>query len=145
MAQATTLRFSKFLILVGDGATPVEDFAAPCGLTSRGFNRTAETNDTNVPDCADEDAPSWLERDVVSLSATLSGSGVLAEESVDIWDEWFESGAARNVRVTTGEGSGLRTWSGAARLTTFNISGERGSRVTAEIEIVSDGPFTRAS
>lgn len=144
MAQATTFRFSKFLILVGDGSTP-EDFAAPCGLTSRGFNRTKETNDTNVPDCADEDAPSWLERDVVSLSAALSGSGVLAEESVDIWDEWFESTASRNVRITLGEGSSMRTWQGAAHLSTFNIQGERGSRVTAEIEIVSDGEFTRVS
>jgi hypothetical protein len=45
-----------------------EVFASPCGLNSRSFNRTAATNETNVPDCDDPDAASWLERDVVSLS-----------------------------------------------------------------------------
>ncbi|WP_204279469.1 phage tail tube protein, partial [Enterobacter asburiae] len=68
---------------------PIEGFSAPCGLNSRGFNRTAATNDTNNPDCTDPDAASWLERDVVSLSGSLSGAGVVADEDYDVWETWF--------------------------------------------------------
>jgi len=138
MAKATTVRYGQFLIQVGDGASP-EVFADPCGLTSKGFNRTAEMNDTNVPDCDNPDAPSWLERDVVSMSGEMTGSGVLATESVDTWDEWFESGASRNVRVK----AGTREWRGLAKLSAFNITAERGQRVNIEVTIVSDGPILR--
>ena len=138
MAKATTLKYSQFLVLIGDGASP-QTFGDPCGLTSRGFNRTAETNDTNTPDCDDPDAPSWLERDVVSLSGEMSGSGVVATESIDTWDEWFESGESRDVRVELA----TRVWEGRAKLTGLNITAERGQRVNIEVTIVSDGPILR--
>src|SRR5262245_16708229 len=125
MAQAETLRFSQFLVQIGNGANP-EVFASPCGLNSRSFNRTAATNDTNVPDCDNPDDPSWLERDIVSLSAQISGAGVVADEDFDTWNDWFESGATRNVKITLG----TRVWIGAYKLTKLNMTGQRGSRVT---------------
>ncbi len=103
MTQATTLKFSQFLIQLGNGAVP-EVFAAPCGLNSRGFSRTAATNDTNVPDCDNPDAPSWLDRDVVSLAAALSGSGVVADEDYDVWNTWWESGWSCNELCGFNEG-----------------------------------------
>lgn len=144
MALAKVINFSKFLIQVGNGASP-EVFAAPCGLTSRGFNRSAETNDTNIPDCADEDAPSWLARDVVSLSGEISGSGVLDLDALDVWDEWFQSGAPRNCRVLvdTPLAQNGRHWQGAFILTAFNITSERGSKVTIEVTLTSDGLITK--
>jgi predicted secreted protein len=138
MAQAETLRFSQFLVQLGDGADP-EIFASPCGLNSRGFNRTAATNDTNVPDCDDPDAASWLERDVVSLSGQLSGSGVVANEDFDVWDEWFESGATKNVKITLG----TRVWIGPCKLTRLNLTGARGQRVTFDVTLDSDGEIVR--
>lgn len=137
MTQASTLRFSQFLIKIGDGASP-ETFAAPCGLNSRGFNRTAATNDTNVPDCADPDAPSWLERDITSLSGSLDGSGVVADEDFDTWNTWFESGLSKNAQITLG----ARTWLGPFKLTALNITGARGSRVTFTATMESDGEIT---
>ena len=140
MAKATTYKFSQFLILIGDGASP-QVYGDPCGLTSRGFNRTAEMNDTNTPDCDDPDAPSWLERDVVSLSGEMTGSGVVAQESIDTWDDWFETGESRDVRIELGS----RVWEGKAKLSQFNITAERGQRVNVEVTIVSDGPILRTS
>lgn len=140
MAAAETLKFSQFLILVGDGGSP-EQYDDPCGLTSRGFNRTAETNTTNVPDCDNPDEASWLERDVVSLSGEMSGSGVLAEQSFDLWNDWFESGQAKNVRIELG----ARAWEGRAILSNLNIQGERGSRVTVEVTIQSDGEIIQVA
>lgn len=136
---ANTLKFSQFLIKVGNGATPTEIFASPCGANSRGFNRGAATNDTNVPDCDDPDAASWLERDIVSLSSELSFAGVVADEDFDTWDTWFESGASKNVQVTLG----LRTWQGPCKLTALNLTGERGQRVTFTATLQSDGRFAR--
>ncbi len=136
MTQATTLKFSQFLIQLGNGAVP-EVFAAPCGLNSRGFSRTAATNDTNVPDCDNPDAPSWLDRDVVSLAAALSGSGVVADEDYDVWNTWWESGVSKNIKVTLG----TRVWLGAAILTKLNVTGSRGKRVDLDVSIDSDGPL----
>lgn len=140
MAQATTHRFSDFLILLGDGATP-EVFADPCGLTSRGFERTANMNDTNIPDCDDPDAPTWLGRDVISYQASLSGAGVVAVESKETWEDWWSSGASKNIRIELGS----TVWTGAFKLATFNITGERGSRVNSSVSLVSDGAVTRIS
>jgi predicted secreted protein len=134
MAKAVTLPFSKFLVLVGNGAVP-EVFAAPCGLNSRSYNRTAATNDTNVPDCDDPDAPSWLERDIVSLSASISGAGVVADEDYDVWETWFNSGESRNVQIKLG----MRTATGAYKLTKLNITGQRGNRTTLDVTLDSDG------
>src|SRR6185295_4350024 len=124
MTQAATLKFSQFLIQLGNGATP-EVFASPCGLNSRGFSRTAATNDTNVPDCDNPDAPSWLERDVVSLSGALSGSGVVANEDFDVWEAWFDSAVSKNVKITLG----TRVWIGLCLLTKLDVTGSRGKRV----------------
>lgn len=132
MAKATTYKFSEFAIKVGDGNSP-EVFAAICGLTSRGFNRTANTNETVTPDCADEDAPAWVERDVNSLSWELSGEGVMAAEAIADWDAFF--GNQKNVQISLGE----NTWEGAAILTGFNITGQRGSRVTCSVTLQGTG------
>jgi hypothetical protein len=138
MAKAQTIPFSSFLILLGDGAEP-EEFVAPCGLTSRGFTRTAETNDTNVPDCDDEDLPSWLERDTVSLSWSLSGEGVVDEGALDEWEAFYEQLSSRNLRVMIKD----RVYEGRGKLTNFAITGERGTRVQLSVEITGDGPVTR--
>lgn len=134
MTQATTLKFGQFLVSIGNAASP-EVFMAPCGLNSRSFNRTAATNETNVPDCDDPDAPSWLERDVVSLSASISGAGVVADEDFDTWNDWWESGDSKNIKITLGS----RVWIGPYKCTKLNVTGPRGSRVTFDVTLDSDG------
>jgi hypothetical protein len=137
MTQATTLRFSQFLIQIGNGASP-ETFASPCGLNSRGFSRSAATNDTNVGDCDDPDAPTWLDRDVVSLSGALSGAGVVADEDFDTWNAWFESGTSKNVKIKLG----TRVWVGAAILSKLDVTGSRGKRTEFSASIDTDGKLT---
>lgn len=132
MAQAQTVKYSLFKIEISNGASPAV-YAAPCGMNSRGFNRTAATNDTNVPFCDDDDKPSWLERDVVSLSGSLSGAGVVADEDFDTWEEFL--GNSKNVRVTLGN----RVWIGACILTKLDISGSRGKRTEFTATMDTDG------
>jgi hypothetical protein len=137
MTQATTYPFSQFLVKIGDGAAP-EVFTDPCGLTSKGLTRTANLNDTNIPDCDDPDAPSWLGRDVVSYQGAIAGSGVVAAESFDTWEDWWNAGETRNVRIELGNPVAY-AWIMPAKLQEFAITAERGNKVQMAVNIVSDG------
>ena len=141
MAQAQTVPFSGLKVLL-ESATTAGTFGAPCGLTERSITLTKETNDTTVPDCDNEDAAAWVERDVVSKSATISGEGVMARESIARWQAAYESDAPVSVRVervgsaATGGGRYL----GLFHLTSFEQSATRGERATVSIEMSSSGP-----
>ena len=142
MAQATTLPFSAFKVML-ETATP-NTFAAPCGLTERSITFSKETNDTTSIDCDDEDAPAWVDRDVVSLSATISGEGVMARESLELWRDAFTTTDTVNARIEVGgtlaQGGGY--WSGKFHVTSFEPGATRGERVSVSVEMQSSGPIT---
>ena len=89
MAQPVTIKGGKIKVLLGSGS-PVT-FAAPCGFTSKSITLTKGLEEVNIPDCDDPDAVSWLGRDASSLSMSVSGEGVLASESVEVWLDAWES------------------------------------------------------
>jgi predicted secreted protein len=140
MTKAMTARFSEFLIQLGDGASP-ETFAQPCGATSRGFKRTAALSETNVPDCDDEDAPSWLERDVTSNSASCDFAGVVDKDDFTDWDDYFDNGVTKNVKITLG----AIIWQGPFKISDLEVTGQRGQRVTFTATLQSDGEIARTS
>jgi predicted secreted protein len=143
MARPTTLRGSKLLLKLGDGASP-ETFVAPCALTTKSFNRSAATNEFNVADCDDPDAPIWTERVKSALSSSISGSGTLAKESLDLYEDWFAAVDSRNVQVTIDFTVGPRTYTGAYHMSTLNITGEQDGLIQVEIELQSDGEVVAA-
>ncbi|MFG1341884.1 phage tail tube protein [Xanthobacter autotrophicus] len=143
MAKPTTFRGTSLLIKLGDGGSP-EAFDFPCGLTTNGLNRSAETNDTTVPDCDDPDAPAWTEREVLTLAWEASGSGVLAAESVAIWDAWHASGLPKNVQIDVGVAGTGRRYTGRGLLTSYNTTAERGQKVIVEVTISGDGELIAA-
>lgn len=140
MAQPTTVTFGKFYILVGDEESP-ETFEAPCGLTSKGFNQTASSQDTVVPDCDDPDGCAVTERAVDAKSSEISGDGVLSLEDLNhIWQPWYDSCLARNVRI------GLNAipdplvggyYEGSFILTALNLSAERGQKVRCAVTLLN--------
>lgn len=140
MAQPTTLAFSKMLILVGDGVSP-ETFASPCGLTSKSFDISASSNDVQVPDCDDPDAPAWTDRVVKALSGKVSGSGIMAVESFTIWRDWALGGLPKNVRIQL-VGTGLGYYSGSFILDSFSLKASLGDKVQVDVSLSSDGQIT---
>lgn len=142
MAQPTTARFGKFKIELGDGATP-EVFSAPCGFTSKSLTLMKNLQEVNIPDCADPDAVAWVGRDAASLSASVSGEGVLASESVETWLDAFEDTESVNVRITITFATKVVQWVGKMHLSTFTPSADQGGRVTASVEMQSDGELVR--
>lgn len=140
MAAGTSTSFGNFLIKLGNGAGP-EVFAAPCGLTTKGFNQTANVQETTVPDCADEDAAAYIERDVDTLSSEISGSGVMTSEAFTTWRVWFASAASKNCRIYPNGATG-GYWQGAFILTAFNLTAQRGQKVNVDVTMQSDGAYT---
>lgn len=142
MAKPTTKKFGDFIIQLELAESPGV-FAAPCGLTSKGFTQTANTNETNVPDCDEPDAPADVERDVISKSREISGEGVMAVESLEIWQEYFDSGDAKTCRVYPAGLSG-GYWEGDFILSSFGLTANLGEKVNISVTLVSDGaaPWT---
>lgn len=142
MARPTTIKGSKFLIQLESDTPGV--FVAPCALTTKGIDFSAESNDFNVPDCDDPDAPTWTERVVSALSAGVSGSGTLAMESLSTWREWFLSGLEKNIRVKLDKplADGGGHFAMSAVLTGFNLGANQGELATIEVSIASNGEVT---
>lgn len=141
MALAKTLTFGQQMLLVGDGATPTENFSALCGFTSLNLTVNIETNSTNVPDCDDPDLPSWLMSDEVSKQMVLGGQGVLDTDAVQIEEDWILAGGEKNVRWLrdglAANGGGY--WQAPGILTTYEQTGERGQRWNRNVGITLNG------
>ncbi|NLS07608.1 hypothetical protein HGP14_30560 [Rhizobium sp. P32RR-XVIII] len=144
MAPPSTARFGKFRVLLGDDATPIV-YSAPCGFTSKSLTLTKDLTDVNLPDCLDPDAVAWVGRDASSLSASVSGEGVLAAESVDTWLDAWENVESVPVKIEIEFPAKTITWTGLMQVATFTAGAEQGGRVTANIEMQSDGELVRVT
>lgn len=131
--KPTVIAGTKLLILVGDGASP-EVFSQPCGLTNTTFSLTSATGSTVVPFCDDPEAAAWDTKEVTSLSAQVTGTGVMAVESFDTWNNWFLSGEAKNAHIKLDNAS-LGSYEGPWVLASFKLTGTRGQKVTVDITL----------
>lgn len=143
MTKPVTIKFGKFRVKIESKDSP-SVYAAPCGFTSKAFNRGKNLNEVPVPDCDDPDAPAWVERDVASQTWSVSGEGVLAAEAVDTWDDAFASTDPINVQVEFVFPDRTMVYSGAAHLETFNITSALGERVQANISLQGHGELIRS-
>lgn len=142
MAKPKTVRFGKFLLKLGaPGATPTDPlvYSAPCGFTNRSLALSKNLEDVNIPDCDDPDAPSWVGRDVSSLTASVTGEGILAEEAAELWLEAFKSIEPVPVRIELLLSVGQIIWTGDMHLSSMTVAAESGGRVTLNVEMQSDG------
>lgn len=135
MAKPTTIRFGRFLIKLATIAAPTV-FTAPCGFTSKSLVLSKNLEEITIPDCDNPDDPAWVGRDVSSLSASVSGDGVLAEESVQAWLTAFNSVEPVPVEIELLLSGGASvTWTGRMHLANLTVGGEQGGRVTISVEM----------
>lgn len=114
-------------------------YSSPCGLTTKSFALTKNLQEIDVPDCDDPDAPSWVARDVQNLSATISGDGVAAAESVPDWNEAAISTASVPMKVEIEFTTGMKVFTGDFVVDNLTFGAESGGRVTLAINAQSDG------
>ena len=144
MAPVASMRGTKLLVQIGDGASP-ETFAHDCLINgARGISFQSDTNEDIVPDCDNPDDPAWKEVTKDGLSATITGAGILHTSSVEEWWDWFNSDDAKNVRVNVNVGSaaGGGYWAGAVKLTAMEVTGERNAMATVSVTLMSTGALT---
>lgn len=148
MTLPTTLPFAAITVMLESQVTP-NTFNAPCGMKERSFTLTKETGETTVPDCDDEAAATWVERDAISRSAAIAGQGVVSRESLPQWRNAYALEGPIRVRVnfagTNAQGGGF--WLGSYHLTNLEYGATKGERCTISVEMQSTGPvvFTPAA
>ncbi|BCH59779.1 hypothetical protein RvVAR0630_24030 [Agrobacterium vitis] len=142
MAQATTMRGGKIRVLLGNSATPIV-YSAPCGFTQRSVSLDKGLEESSIPDCDDPDTVDWVGRDASSLSMSISGEGVLAQESVETWLDAWEDIDSIPVKVEWEFPAKTITWTGRMHVEKFEGAGDNGKRATASISMQSDGKMTR--
>lgn len=142
MAQATRTKGGKVRVLLGSGTGPIV-YTAPCGFTSKTVTLTKGLEEQAIPDCTDPDKVDWLGRDAVSLSMSISGEGVLAEESVETWLDAWESIDSVPVKVEIEFPAKTITWTGRMHVETMEATAPNGRTVTSNISMQSDGKMVR--
>jgi hypothetical protein len=103
--------------------------------------------ETETPDCDNEDLPSDIERDIISRTSEISLAGALDAEDLELWDDWWDAGDTKNVRITVpgNAAAGGRTYVQPFKLASYNQTGERGNRWTFEATLQSDGALVRTN
>lgn len=99
MAIAATADFDQLVFTV-EFTTSSGTYTKVCGLTDFSVSRTNNTDTTEVPDCTDESLPYYLKRSVRSQDTTISGTATWALDAWPNVEDWFRSGATKNVRIT---------------------------------------------
>lgn len=144
MAYATTANFSQFVLEV-EFVAASGTFSKVCGLTSRGINRQSNMATSEVPDCSDETIAADVRRAVQSQEATITASGVWSSESHEKLLDWWQGAATKSVRIYHANAASGDTEyeTGNAYLVSISNQAERGTKVTAELNIEFDGVPTR--
>lgn len=141
MAAVNYTRGVKLVLKVGDGESP-EVFTALCTINAeRGVSFDGQFRDETIPDCADPDLVAWVAREAESLSMSVTGGGMNAkEDNVTLWN-WWSSGESKNCQVILDDDDAANriTWEGAFKLTQYELSGNRGEKVSSTITLASDG------
>lgn len=140
MAYATVANFAQTVLEVE--FTPNSGvYAKVCGLTSRDITRTSNMATSEIPDCDDESLPAAVEQEVQSQEVATTASGVWSAESHELLLDWWYSGQPLNIRMhhvkaTTGT---TEYESGPAFLTSIANKAARGTKVTADLNLVWSG------
>lgn len=141
MTQPVTIKGGKVRVLLdlaGSGS-----YSAPCGFTSRSISFNKALNEFSIPVCDDPDKVDWLGRDAVSLSMSISGEGLLAEESVEDWLDAWHSVDSVAVKVEIEFPSKVITYTGNMHVETAEMGAPNGGRVTNNVSMQSDGEMVK--
>lgn len=142
MARPETVKFGKVVVSLAKFGTGT-GYGAPCGFTQKSFTRSKTLGDIQVPDCADPDAPAWTERDVQGMSATISGSGVLAKSAIPDWEDALDSTDSVPCQVEVIYANGdSDVYLGNFHVESFEITASLGERAQVSVTMQSDGEVT---
>jgi hypothetical protein len=144
MSEPATIEYAKIGVRDIGSSDP---FTIICGIQTTGFNRTVQTSDRFVKDCALPGRPAERRVRVTGRSRTLTGSGlynasqralidslegVRKEYQLTVMD--FSDGGEAGVEVELRTGPGI--------MTSINMGSSENDLGTIELTIESDGAWT---
>lgn len=142
MTAPHTVTGQKLLVQIGDGASP-ETFAHDCMInTERGISISADTNEYVIGDCDSPDDMAWKEVTKDGAQVTIQGAGMMHSTSwKSTWYDWAVSPDSKTCRINLNIGAefGGGYLQGEFHLTQFEITGNRGDKITASMTLVSSG------
>lgn len=133
------------LVKLGDGATPTEVFTAVCGIQDATINRTANTTDRFVRDCAKPGEIPYRKVKVTGRQLDITGAGLTDKANIATLDAAL--GVKKNMQVElyqddgTDTGTLMGTFALNAVLTAANLSVPREGVSAGEITIASNGEW----
>jgi predicted secreted protein len=143
MAQPKILRGTYFSLMLGDGGGP-ETFTALCGITTRTFNHTRNTNDVYTRDCADPENVPVRNLIITGEAWSLTGTGVLNRDNLDTIIA-ADDNQTHNWRYLFTEPAGDLVfqgfYAGPGIITDFQITGEDANFANISLTINSDGQW----
>lgn len=144
--KSITARPKKFFVRLSNGATP-SVFVAPCGFTEKSFTRSKSFGESVVPNCPDDgDTIDWVERDVISMTSSISGQGVMAQQSTALWEAALANPESVLCEVEIEWPNGAsEVYTGRYHLESLELGAPNGQRVTANVAMQSDGPIEHTS
>lgn len=145
LAQTSPVHSGLVVYLgVVDGETTT--YTAPCALEERSMTLEKTTTEETIPDC-DGSLPGVVESEVEAMIMRLSGSGLMASQSIDAWEDAYESVAPVPVRVDVIKASGaIIRRECLMHFTSFTYSGaNEKARVRIAVEGASHGAVARST
>lgn len=144
MAQPKTIRFGKFAVMLGTFVTtPV--YTAPCGFNSKSLTLSKELNEITIPDCDSPDIVGWVGREIASMSAAVTGEGVVAESSLPTWLAAYASSEPVPVKIVLTGSVTTYTWTGRMQIASLAFEAALGERVNLTVDMQSDGELVQTS
>ncbi|HTN41044.1 MAG TPA: phage tail tube protein [Asticcacaulis sp.] len=144
MADVGIIEGEKLLIQIGNDASP-EVFLHPCLInTTRGIDFTTNLTETEVADCTDQSLPAKIIRKAKSIDFTVSGAGKTDRTTLFEYIQWWQSGVAKNAKITQLGSGATGGWVGTGSLIIQNMgnTGDRGDYQDFTISLVPASPFT---
>lgn len=144
MAVATTEEFDQMVLETSENGT---SWTRICGLVDVTFQGTSNMDTAEVPDCDDESLPLSLEKSVRSIEFEISGTGVWAQESHQLLSDWLWLSQRKQVRIghTNAAIGDTEYYQGFGYLSSLQNQRQKGSKVSAELQIMFDGTPTRVA
>lgn len=137
----------KLALLFGDGASP-ETFNKLCSITAKSVRFEGQEATFAIPeDCDDDEAIAWLEGEIQSKRVTIQGNGTMNtpdfETVYDMWDAGTPFNAQLILDVTAATGG--RILSAAWLMPSFEMTGNKGEKVSLSLNIGSTGPLVKTN
>lgn len=145
MARLQSASGVKLVVKKGDGGSPSETFTALCTINAqRAISFQAATGESLDIDCNAPEQVAWVLREKTSKSVSVTGQGTFNTPDGQTLFDWWNDDDPANVQIIVDVASadGGLIFEGAFLLTDFEITGDRGSKMTAQMTLMSSGEVT---